>query len=152
MTPISRRTALLRLACLAVIAGGPARAADGVSAGTRRIALGGYDPVSYFEDGKPMKGSVKYSHNFDDVTYTFRSPGHRDKFAANPEKYAPQYAGYCAGGVSKGYKVEPDPEAWLIADGKLYVFQYKDRVPEFRKKIAEVAAKADTNWPALKPR
>jgi YHS domain-containing protein len=118
----------------------------------RRVALKGYDPVAYFEDGKPMMGDARYSYPFDDAVYNFRSAEHRAKFSAAPEKYAPQYAAYCAGGVSKGYKVEPDPEAWLIANDKLYVFQYKDRVPEFRKRIAEVAAKADENWPALKPR
>ena len=116
----------------------------------RRLALKGYDPVSYFDDGKPVKGDARYSYPFDDAVYNFRSAEHRAKFAAAPERYAPQYAAYCAGGVSKGYKVEPDPEAWLIANDKLYVFQYRDRVPEFRKRIAEVAAKADANWPALK--
>ena len=128
----------------------PGRAAqDGPPEG-RRIALSGYDPVAYFEDGKPTKGSQQFWYSFDDVVYVFRSAEHRAKFAADPERYAPQYAGYCAGGVSKGYKTEPDPEAWMIANGKLFVFEFKDRVPELRKRIEELAAKANANWPTVR--
>ncbi len=116
----------------------------------RRIALGGYDPVAYFTDGQPAKGSREFWYAFDDVVYLFRSAQHRERFIADPEQFAPQYDGYCAGGVSKGYKTEPDPEAWLIANGKLFVFEFQDRVPMFRKIIDEVAAKASQNWPALR--
>jgi hypothetical protein len=116
----------------------------------RRVALSGYDPIAYFDDGHPAKGSREFWYRFDDVIYIFRSADHRAKFAADPERYAPQFSGYCAGGVSKGYKAEPDPEAWLIANGKLFVFQFKDRVPFFKENIAEVAAKANANWPAVK--
>jgi hypothetical protein len=116
----------------------------------RRIALRGYDPVAYFTDEKPTAGSREFWFAFDDVVYLFRSAEHRDAFAADPERFAPQYEGYCAGGVSKGYKVEPDPEAWLIANGKLFVFEFQERIPMFRKTIEEVAAKANQNWPVLR--
>jgi len=116
----------------------------------RRIALSGYDPVAYFEDGRPAKGTREFWFSFDDVIYLFRSAEHRTKFAADPERYAPQYEGYCAGGVSKGYKTEPDPEAWIIANGKLFVFEFKQRVPDFRKDIDGVAARANANWPTLR--
>jgi len=116
----------------------------------RRVALSGYDPMAYFEDGKPAKGSSDFWYAFDDVIYLFRSAQHRDTFAADPERFAPQFNGYCAGGISKGYKVEPDPEAWIIANGKLFVFQLQDRVPMFRTIIEDVAAQANDNWPALK--
>jgi hypothetical protein len=116
----------------------------------RRIALRGYDPVAYFVDGQPAKGSRDFWYAYDDVVYLFRSADHREKFVANPERFAPQYNGYCAGGVSKGYKVEPDPEAWLIANGKLFVFEFRERVPMFRQIIDDVADKASDNWPALK--
>jgi YHS domain-containing protein len=118
----------------------------------RRVALRGYDPVAYHLDGRPEKGTRRFWYSFDDVVYLFRSSDHREKFAADPERYAPQYEGYCAAGVSKGYKAEPDPEAWLIANGKLYVFQRKDRVPEFRRRIDDVAARANANWSALRRR
>src|SRR5436190_20669597 len=98
----------------------------------RRIALSGFDPVAYFVDGRPQRGNDKFWYSFDDVVYLFRSAEHRAKFIADPEKYAPQYDGYCAGGISKGYKTEPDPEAWAILNGKLFVFQFKERVPAFK--------------------
>ena len=113
----------------------------------RRIALSGYDPVASFEDGQPVRGSRKFWHSFDDVVYLFRSAQHRGMFAADPERFAPQYESYCATGISKGYKAEPDPEAWIIANGRLFVFQFKDRIPVFQKTIEDVAAKANENWP-----
>ena len=116
----------------------------------RRVALRGYDPVAYFTDGQPAKGAPEFWYAFDDVVYLFRSADHRAKFAADPERFAPQYDGFCAGGISKGYKVEPDPEAWIIANGRLFVFQFQDRIPMFRKIIDDVAAKANENWPGLR--
>lgn len=115
----------------------------------RRVAIGGYDAVSYFADGQPQKGSEAFWFAFDDAVYRFRNAEHRAQFAADPERYAPQYNGFCAGAIGKGYKVEPDPEAWAILNGKLYLFQYKDRVPGFKQDTAFID-KADSNWPALK--
>lgn len=147
---LSRRTFTIRIACLALacLSVSSTRAAEPPAG--RRIALSGYDPVAYFTEGRPVKGTRAHWHAFDDAVYLFKSAAHRDRFAAQPERYAPQYDGFCAGGVSKGYKTEPDPEAWLIANGRLFVFQYKDRIEMFRKKIDEVAAQANANWPAVK--
>jgi hypothetical protein len=147
---ITRRAMIFGAGCLAVGSLDATNAfADGPPAG-RRIALSGYDPIAYFIDGKPAKGSPEFWYAFDDVVYLFRSAQHRETFAADPERYAPQYDGYCAGGISKGYKVEPDPEAWIVANGKLFVFQFQDRVPMFRKTIEEVSTTANKNWPALR--
>jgi hypothetical protein len=147
---ISRRSILLSAVCVGFIRPAFADSPDRGPPEGRRVALSGYDPVSYFEDGVPTKGSHEFWYGFDDVIYLFRSAEHRAKFTADPEHYAPQFDGYCAAGLSKGYKAEPDPEAWLIANGKLFVFQFKDRVPNFKKTIEDVAAKANANWPALK--
>ena len=116
----------------------------------RRIALSGYDPVAYFTDGRPEMGSNAFWFAFDDAVYLFRSAEHRAMFAADPERYAPQYDGFCAAGVSKGYKTEPDPEAWVIANGKLYVLMLKERVPDFKRDTAAFVDKADANWPTLR--
>ena len=147
---ISRRFVLAIAFFAGVLSASPVRSNQVAPPEGRRIALSGYDPVAYFEDGQPAKGLREYWYSFDDVVYVFRSAKHLAMFAADPEKYAPQYAGYCAGGVSKGYKTEPDPEAWLIANGKLFVFEFKDRVPFFKQNIDEVAVKANSNWPRVR--
>jgi hypothetical protein len=127
----------------------PVHAADPVPAG-RRIALRGFDPVAYFTETQPQRGSEQFWYAFDDAVYLFKSAEHRAKFIADPEQYAPQYEGYCAGGVSRGYKTEPDPEAWAILNGRLFVFEFKERVPMFKENTAFIG-KADENWPALRP-
>jgi len=102
-----------------------------------RVVLKGYDPVAYFTDSKPVKGDVKYSYDFDDGRYYFASAKHRDMFAGDPDKYAPQFGGYCTGSMSRGVRNEADPEGWLIVDGKLYVFG--------AAKFREIAMN-DPNW------
>jgi hypothetical protein len=148
---ISRRRLLWCGACFILVAQFRSTIvrADDLPAG-RRVALSGYDPMAYFEDGKPAKGSREFWYAFDDVVYLFRSAQHRDKFAANPERFAPQYNGYCAGAVAKGVKTEPHPEAWLIANGKLYVFEFPERVPMFRKIIDDLAGRANIHWPTVR--
>src|ERR1700761_311030 len=99
---ISRRMLLLLMGC-ACLARPVFGAEDGPPEG-RRIALSGYDPMAYFEYGRPEKGTREFWYSFDNVIYIFRSSEHRARVAADPERYAPQYHGYCAAGVSKGYK------------------------------------------------
>ncbi len=132
---------------MAVALCGSASAQNAMPGGGARVALKGYDPVAYFTDGKPEKGSKEFTFAFDDTTYWFKSAAHRDKFAANPEQYAPQFDGYCAIQLSRGHKVEADPEAWTITNGKLYVFSLKKGVPKFRKESVAIAEKANENWP-----
>jgi hypothetical protein len=114
------------------------------------VALSGYDPVSYFTAGRPEKGSPQFTFVFDDASYWFRDAEHRALFAADPEKYAPQYDGYCAISISSGGKLEPDPEAWAINDGKLYVFSGKRGPTVFAQNKAGIVATADANWQALR--
>jgi YHS domain-containing protein len=115
-----------------------------------RIALSGYDPVSYFTIGHPEKGSPEFTYPFDDAAYLFANEEHKRMFAADPERYAPQFAGYCAISVSRGIKVEADPEAWVIWNGKLFVFGSKEGVPEFKAHPGAVARKANAAWVRLK--
>jgi YHS domain-containing protein len=149
MAGFSRRSVLLTLSILG------AAAALGVvetssSAAEKRVALSGYDPVSYFTAGRPEKGSAEYSATFDDATYWFKNAEHRALFVADPDRYAPQFAGYCAINVSRGVKQEADPEAWVIADGRLYVFSAKGGVPLFQQQTAAIIGKATENWPELR--
>jgi hypothetical protein len=149
MRNLSRRVFLSAGAAAATTLLAPAPGSASPPAG-RRIALSSYDPVSYFTDGRPEKGSDAFWFAFDDAIYLFRSAAHRAMFAADPERYAPQYSGFCAAGISKGYKTEPDPEAWVIANGKLYVISLKERVPDFKRDPAVFVDKADANWPGLR--
>src|SRR5437879_5593910 len=84
----------------------------------RRVAIGGYDPVAYFTDGRPVKGSSVFSFPFDEADYYFVSAEHQKMFTAEPDRYAPQYSGYCAIGVSMDHKAEVDPESWSISNGR----------------------------------
>jgi len=85
-------------------------------------ALKGHDPVAYFVDARPVKGSPSIAYDFDDSRYHFSKPKHRELFAADPDRYSPQFAGLCTAGMAMGMKAEADPSVWKIVDGKLYVF------------------------------
>ncbi|MFB9265010.1 YHS domain-containing (seleno)protein [Bradyrhizobium erythrophlei] len=128
----------------------PSVAAEEGKAATPRVAIEGYDPVAYFTDGRPVKGSAAFSLPFDEAVYYFANAEHQKMFAADPDRYAPQFSGYCTVGLSMGVKVEADPEAWVISDGKLYVFYSKKGPALFAKDPASMIAKADANWTTLK--
>ncbi|OED36670.1 hypothetical protein AB833_26315 [Chromatiales bacterium (ex Bugula neritina AB1)] len=85
------------------------------------IAVRGYDPVAYFTAGKPTKGKEKFETEWNGARWLFASKENRDLFIANPEKYAPQYGGYCAYGVAEGNLVKIEVDQWSIVDGKLYL-------------------------------
>jgi YHS domain-containing protein len=152
MTDISRRSVLVASSMLAMAgAGGTALAADVAPAvATKRLALSGYDPVSYFTEGRPEKGTAEYQAAFDDATYWFKSAEHRALFVADPDHYAPQFAGFCTVMLSRGVKREADPEAWVIADSKLYVFAAKEGVGLFREQMASIVPKAAEGWAELR--
>ena len=84
------------------------------------------------------------------MIYWFKNAEHRALFVADPDRYAPQFHAYCAINVARGAKYEADPEAWAIADGKLWVFGAKTSVSTFQKNTADVIAKATENWPELR--
>ena len=114
------------------------------------LALTGYDPVSYFTGSKPAKGKAEFTADHRGQTYRFASAENRDAFSANPTQYAPQYDGYCAYGVSRGYKVGVDPLAYKVVDGKLYVNYSKSVQKTWSKDIAGYISKAEQNWSSLK--
>jgi len=151
MIKISRRAVLVGFSVVVVVAQlGETLAADAPATGGKRVALSGHDPVSYFTPGRPEKGSAEFSAAYDDITYWFKNAEHRATFVADPDHYAPQFRGYCAITLSHGEKYEADPEAWVIADGKLYVFGSKAGVPVFRQQTASTIEKATENWAKLR--
>jgi YHS domain-containing protein len=85
------------------------------------LALKGYDPVAYFTDRQPTKGADQYSFQWKGVTYRFASAENLQRFKADPEKYLPQYGGYCAYAMSLDRIADIDPFRWAIVNGKLYL-------------------------------
>jgi YHS domain-containing protein len=117
---------------------------------TKDGALQGYDAVSYFTDNKAVKGSKVFTLEWNGATWYFASKEHLNLFKATPEKYAPQYGGYCAYGVSDNHKAPTAPDAFTILNGKLY-FNYNNKVkslwlPEKEKRINT----ADSLWQLIK--
>lgn len=113
---------------------------------TDGLALGGYDAVAYFTESKPVKGRAEFSHNYNGGQWLFASAANRDAFAREPQKYAPQYGGYCSYAVSRGYTANADPEAWRIVDGKLYLNYNLDVREMWQQDIPGNINKAGKNW------
>jgi YHS domain-containing protein len=113
------------------------------------IAIKGYDSVAYFQQNKPVRGSMDYVHEWMGATWHFSSAGNRDRFAADPAHYAPQYGGYCAWAVGHGYTAEGDPEAWKVVNGKLYLNYSKSVLRQWETDPKTWIMKGDSNWPTL---
>lgn len=113
------------------------------------VAIRGTDTVAYFTESKPVKGSDQFTTEWNGATWKFASQENLDLFVANPEKYAPQYGGYCAYGVSNGYLVKIEPENWSIVDGKLYL-NFNDGVQKkWEKDIPGFIQQADGRFDDL---
>jgi YHS domain-containing protein len=113
------------------------------------IALKGYDPVAYFSEHKPVKGSARHEFAYGGATYEFASAAHRKLFAAAPEKYLPQFDGFCAYGVATGHKADIDPAAFTIVEGRLYL-NYSPKVQAtWRQDIPGYLEKAEDAWPIV---
>ncbi len=128
---------------VALCLSGPALAQS--SSKTPSVALKGNDPVSYFNPGKPAKGAAGLNFDFDDTRYLFASPKNRELFAANPERYSPQFSGLCATGLSMGMKSEADPSVFLVKEGKLYVFSSVE-ARDMVQKDPTLLKKAHESW------
>jgi len=154
--PTAARLALLALFALAMMAGAalsPMTASAGGIVNSSLlggVAIEGTDPVAYFTDGQPVEGSSEFEHGWMGATWRFVSAEHRDQFAADPEKYAPQYGGYCAWAVSQGYTAKIDPAAWKIVDGKLYLNYSPAVQSQWQSDVPGNIAKADANWSTIK--
>lgn len=116
---------------------------------TSKGAIKGFDPVAYFTEEKPVMGTEEFTYTWKEATWHFASSENLEKFKKNPEKYSPQYGGYCAYGIAQGYAVKIEPEAWEIVEGKLYL-NYNLKVQEdWQLKKQEYIATADSNWPKV---
>ncbi|MFN8306801.1 MAG: YHS domain-containing (seleno)protein [Ferruginibacter sp.] len=113
-------------------------------------AIRGYDPVAYFKEAKPVRGNENLGYQWNEATWLFSSKANLDSFKLNPQKYAPQFGGYCAYGVSENHKAPTDPEAWTIVNDKLYL-NYNPKVQTYWNKDRDKRiADANKNWLLLK--
>jgi YHS domain-containing protein len=113
------------------------------------LAIKGYDPVSYFTTGKPNPGLAQYSTTYKGATYRFVSAANRDQFIAAPERFVPQYGGYCAYAISLNKIADIDPDEWAIVNNKLYLNNgfLAQTLWSFDKSGNIV--KGDQNWPRV---
>jgi YHS domain-containing protein len=109
-------------------------------------AIKGYDPVAYFSNHQPVKGKEEVTYVWKNATWHFANEENKATFEKNPEQYAPQYGGYCAYGLAKGYKVKIEPEAWAIENGKLYLNYDKGVQKDWDKDRKGYIEKANENW------
>jgi len=113
---------------------------------TDNLAIKGYDTVEYFKDGKAVKGTESFTFQWHNMIWYFSIKENKDLFAAGPEKYAPQYDGYCAWAMTESRKAITDPEIWKIVDGKLYLQCSTSALEKWIKDIPGNIKKADENW------
>ena len=116
---------------------------------TNGTAIKGYDPVAYFLQNKAIEGSDEFTLNWSDSKWNFSTKANLDSFKIAPEKYAPQYGGYCAYGCSENHKSPTDPNAWTILNNKLYLNYNLETRTEWQKKQKDRIVKADENWTKL---
>ena len=112
-------------------------------------AIHGYDPVA-FTEGRPTPGSERYSYNWQGAEWRFATEENRRRFEADPERYAPQYGGFCAFAVSRGGTADIDPEAWSIVDGRLFLNLSPFVQRRFELRLEHNIEAADRNWPRVR--
>ena len=113
------------------------------------VAIKGYDPVAYFNQQKAVEGNDTFTFDWSGSKWKFVSQANADSFKVAPEKYAPQYGGFCAYGTTGNHLSPTDPKAWTIVNNKLYL-NYKPDVKELLIKDTTSRIKAaDGYWPSL---
>lgn len=149
MTVTRRASIRLVLSGVTLLATGRFAVAGKVNAGGDSVAIEGYDPVAYFTVGEPVEGSDAFTATYDGAIWRFASAENRAAFRADPEKYVPQYGGFCAYAVAHGATAPIDPQAFTVFEGKLFL-NYSDHVrAQWRNDASVFISKADANWPEL---
>ncbi|MEM6350370.1 MAG: YHS domain-containing (seleno)protein [Cyanobacteria bacterium P01_D01_bin.14] len=113
------------------------------------VAIRGTDPVAYFTEGAAVAGRPDFAYTWGNATWQFASAENRAAFVANPERYAPEYGGFCAWAVSQGYTASIDPNAWRIVDGRLYLNYSRGVQRQWEQDIPGNISKANENWPGV---
>ena len=138
------RILLLFLSVLLLLAFSNSRAAEKSAAGD--VAIKGYDPVAYFLVGKAVQGDQSLSAPWHNLTWHFQNKKHLELFKADPERYAPQFDGFCAWAMTESRKAITDPEVWKIVNQKLYLNCSLSAYDKWSRDIAGNIKKAEVNW------
>ena len=117
--------------------------------GRTGTAINGYDTVAYFTQGKPVKGLDTLAFDWMGAIWKFSTQAHLDLFRASPEKYAPQYGGYCAYGVAQDNLVKVEPDQFTVRDGKLYLNYDAEVQSRWKKDPDGFIRAADAKFQAL---
>jgi len=114
-----------------------------------RVAVSGYDPVAYFTQSQPVRGSAQHRITHQGYEYRFANAENLAAFRANPARYTPQFGGYCAWAVAQGYTAPGNPNNWRIVDGKLYL-NYNDEIQQrWERDIPGFIRNGNANWPSV---
>jgi hypothetical protein len=141
-----------RRAVLVLLLALPALAAEARVNAEGGVAIRGTDPVAYHQEGRPVPGRPEFTQAWAGATWRFASAANRDRFVADPARYAPAYGGFCAYAVARGTTAPIDPAAWRIVDSRLYL-NYDLRTRSlWERDIPGEIARADRNWPGLAER
>lgn len=147
---VPRLAGFVLLVHLALLAAIPGRAIEPVyTALFSDLAVGGYDPVSYFTEGRPVPGLEAFELEWQGATWRFASAEHRARFEDEPERYAPRYGGHCAWAMAQGREASGDPRFWKIVEGRLYLNYDASVQKKWEADIPGFIEQADAQWPRL---
>jgi YHS domain-containing protein len=110
------------------------------------LAIHGYDPVAYFSDGRAVRGRSEHIVAHGGAAYQFANAENKARFEKEPQRYLPQYGGFCAYGVALGAKFDGDPEVFRLVDGKLYLNLNPGIQKKWEEDVTANLRKADQNW------
>ncbi len=113
------------------------------------MAMGGYDPVSYFEGDVPVQGQPEISVMWKGAEWHFASHQNRELFEGNPRAFAPQFGGYCSYAMAHGVLKSTDPSAWRVVDGRLYLTHSPEIEQMWRQDQGEYIQQAREYWPEI---
>jgi hypothetical protein len=111
------------------------------------LAIGGYDPVAFYTDGRPMPGSPDLEFQYGGTIWRFCNIGNQEAFAARPDVYMPKFGGYDPLGVAHGVAIAGNPDVWLINGGRLFLFYDRDRLATFTADSERITTAAEHKWP-----
>lgn len=133
------------------VAGGASQPVRGtiLNVDEQRLAVRGYDVVSYFDEGRPRRGDPTHTVRWRGGIFRFASQEHADRFKAHPRRFAPQFGGYCAWAVAHGYVADADPKQWALVDGKLYLNYDADIASRWSEDRRRWIEQGDRNWPRV---